>query len=168
MKEVVVLLLLTLGIGGCGSLPTTVTTGTGEVWQSAMSGGLGGADGNPGSTGFSFITQFTVASNGLLSISNFELENTDTCFGDGNVSEAGKLNLTFNAAGTVTGTFSFALTSAAGDTVTLTSTNITGTYDSTNTVLTGGTIIGNWALVPGSSSKCVVASGPFTMVETTP
>jgi hypothetical protein len=167
MKEVVILLLLTLGVAGCSTTPTTVTTGTGELWQSAMSGGVGGTDGNPGSTGFSFITQFTVASNGALTISNFQLENTDTCFGDANVSESGTLKLTYNADGAVAGTFLFTLTSAAGDTVTLTSSTITGTYDSTNDVLTGGSIIGTWALVPASGSKCVVANGPFTMTETT-
>jgi hypothetical protein len=162
MKEVVVLLLLTLGIAGCSSLPTTVQSGTGEIWQSAMSGGLGD------SSGFSFITQFTVGGNGALTLSNFELENTDTCFGDANVSEDGTLNLTFNTAGAVTGTFAFTITSSAGDTVKLTSSSITGTFDENNSVLTGGTIIGTWALVPASGSKCVAASGPFTMTETTP
>jgi len=155
------LLLLTLGIAGCGSTPTTVTTGTGELWQSAMSGGIGD------SSGFSFITEFTVASNGALTISNFQLVNTDSCFGGADVSEDGTLKLTFNSAGTVTGTFSFTLTSAAGDKVTLTSTTITGTYDDTNDVLTDGSIIGTWTLLPGSDSKCVKASGPFTMTETT-
>jgi hypothetical protein len=163
MKEVAILLVLTLGLGGCSSLPTTVTTGTGTIWQSAMAGGIGGS---ADSTGFSFITQFTIASNGALTITNFELENSDTCFNTERVSEAGTLKLGFNSAGTVTGTLAFVITSSTGDTVTLTSTEVTGTYDSSNSILTGGTITGTWTLAPGSSSKCASASGTFIMTQT--
>jgi len=165
MKEVAILLLVALLLNGCSS-STAVQTKSGTVWQAAMLGGAGT------SSGFSFTTQFSLSSSGSLSISNFQLVNQeqDTCFGTSGISEAGTLNVTYNSADVVTGTFSFTMTSAAGDTVTLTSSDITGTINTATspyTLNTGATITGGWVLVPASGTPCVAASGTFTMTEST-
>jgi len=161
MKEIAILLLLAVMVNGCGS-SSAVQTPSGSVWQSAMSGGVGT------SSGFSFNTQFTVSSNGALSISTFELLNPKTtCFGTVGPTPTGTLNVTFNSADQVTGTFSFTIPSGNGDTVTLKSTSVTGTVNTSNyNTLSGGIIVGTWALAPGSGSSCVVASGTFTMTQT--
>ena len=96
MKEVAILLLLAVMVNGCGS-SSAVQTPSGSVWQSAMSGGVGT------SSGFSFNTQFTVSSNGALSISTFQFLNPrTTCFGTVGPTPTGTLNVTFNSADQVT------------------------------------------------------------------
>jgi hypothetical protein len=164
MKEVAILLLLAGALSGCGS-SNAVEAPSGSVWQAVLSGGIGT------SSGFSFNTQFTVSSGGVLNISSFQLLNADTCFGNvstNNIRPAGTLNVTFNSADQVTGTFAFTVPSATGDTITLTSTSVTGTVNANNyDTLSGGSIIGTWALVPGSGSSCVsVTNGTFTMTQT--
>lgn len=165
MKEVAILLLLALLLNGCGSSSTTAQAAEGGVWGAQMSGGDGP------SSGFSFNTAFTVNSNGALSISSFQLLNADTCFGATIPTPAGTLtNLVYNSAGTLTsGSFSFTITSAAGDVVTLTSTAVTGVVNTNNNTLSGGSIQGTWTLVPASSSQCVPVSSQtsFTMTQTT-
>jgi hypothetical protein len=165
MKEVAILLLLALMLNGCGSSGAVQTT-SGSVWGAQFLGGAGA------SSGFDFNAQFSFNGNGALSISNFELLNADTCFGTSTATPAGTLtNLGFNSADQITsGTFSFSITSAAGDVVTLTSSAITGTVNGNTSpaTLTSGTITGFWALVPGSSgSKCMPVSSSsnttFTM-----
>ncbi len=82
MKEVAILLLLAIMLNGCGS-SGAVQSPSASVWQAQMSGGVGGtAPSDPGSAGFSFNTQFTVSSGGTLSISSFQLLNSDTCYGN--------------------------------------------------------------------------------------
>jgi hypothetical protein len=67
MKEVAILLVFVLMLGGCGSNSNNVQTAASGGWQAVMSGGDGVA------SGFSFITQFTVSgTGGSLSISNFQ------------------------------------------------------------------------------------------------
>jgi hypothetical protein len=159
MKEVAILLLVALVLNGCGTSSTTVQSASGGTWEATMSPGKGT------SSGFTFITQFTVGGNGVLSISNFQFLNLeqDTCLGSSTVSENGTLNATINSANQVTGTFSFTITSGGGDVVTLTSSSVTGTLS--GTTLTSGSITGTWALTPGSSSTCVATGGPFTMTQ---
>jgi hypothetical protein len=168
MKEVPILLLLLVAVmlNGCGNSKATEVP-SGSVWQSVMAGGIG----TNGSTGFSFNTQFTASTGGVLSIGSFQLLNVGTCFG--NVSSnaiipAGTLLTPYNSADQVVGgTFSFTIPSPKGDVITLTSTSVTGTVNPNNNyVLSGGSIIGTWALVPGSSSTCMTASGTFTMTQT--
>jgi hypothetical protein len=112
------------------------------------------------SSGFSFNTQFTVSSGGVLNISgngSFQLLNLDTCYGIFPRTPYARRNtdhVTYNSADVVTGTFSFTIPSGKGDVITLTSTSVTGTVNPNNNyVLSGGSIIGNWALVPGSGSS---------------
>ncbi len=160
MKEVAILLLAALLLNGCStSTSTTVQTPVGNGWQAAMAGG----DGT--SSGFSFNTFFTVGSGGALSISSTQLLNSGTCFGTSNIASGGTLNVTVNAAFQVSGTFSFTLTSSAGDVVTLSSNDVTGTVNTTTDALSDGSIIGTWALAPASGSPCVVAGGSFTMTQ---
>lgn len=162
MKEVSLLLLLALLLNGCSSSSsTTGTTQTpGDNWQAQMSGGVAT------SSGFSFTTEFTIGGNGALSISNFQFLNQeqDTCFGTASVSESGNLNVTFNSADQVSGTFAFTITTSAGDTLALSSSDITGT-ESSATALTGATVTGDWTLTPVSGSNCVATSGQFTMKQ---
>jgi hypothetical protein len=160
MKEVAILLLLAVMLNGCGS-STAVESPSASVWQSVMSGGAGT------SSGFSFNTQFTVSSGGTLSISSFQLLNQDTCYGSVGPTSTGTLNVTYNSADQISGTFSFTIPSSTGDAITLTSSSVTGTVNVNNSnLLSGVTIIGTWALVPGSSGSCVAASGSFTMTQT--
>lgn len=164
MKEVAILLLLAFMLNGCGSSAAVQTT-SGSVWQSQMLEGVGT------SSGFSFNTQFTVGVNGgALDVSSFQLLNQDTCFGSGTLAApTGTLtNLNWNSADQIiSGTFSFTITSPAGDTVTLGHSTITGTVNPNTSPVTlsnGATIVGTWALAPASSgSTCVATGGEFTM-----
>jgi hypothetical protein len=167
MKVVAILLLLPmlLSVGGCGNNNKVVQVASGTVWSASFLGG------KSDSSGFSFITQFTTNAGGALDISNFQLDNSDTCFGTATLPvPTGTLMVTTNSADQASGTFTMTITSAAGDTVTLTSSEITGTVNTTTTpyTLTGGIITGTWALVPASGSSCVATSGnDFTMTEGT-
>jgi hypothetical protein len=166
MKEVTILLLFALMLNGCGSSQTTAQAAEGGVWGADMLGGVGT------SSGFSFQTQFTVGSNGALGITNFQFLNAKSpgnCFGTAAPTTSGSLtNLDYNTDDQlISGTFSFTITSAAGDKVTLTSTAVTGSVNTNNNTLSDGSIIGNWTLVPASSnSTCLDASGTFTMTQT--
>jgi hypothetical protein len=160
MKEVAILLLVALMLNGCSN-STAVQTAVSGGWQAEMLGGDGLA------SGFSFITQWTVSGgNGALSVSNFQfLTQIDGgCFPVTGETPTGNLKVTFNAADQVTGTFSFIVTSG-GNTLTLTSTSVTGTINTTNNTLSNGVIIGTWAVV-GSGSGCGNVSGTFTMTQT--
>jgi PBP1b-binding outer membrane lipoprotein LpoB len=160
MKEVAIVLLLAVVLTGCSNTSTTVPVSSGSVWATEMVGGSGT------SSGFSFNLQFTLSGTNM-NISNFELINSDTCFGANTVTAAGTLDITANSDNQVSGTMSFTLSSAAGDVVTLASSSVTGTGStaSNGAPLTGGVIKGMWTLVPASGSGCVTAAGSFTMTE---
>jgi hypothetical protein len=161
MKEVAILLLVALMLTGCGNSdnPPDVQQASGGTWQSAMLGGEGTA------SGLSFITQFTVGSAGALSITNFQFLNQvdGGCFPVTGATPSGNLTVTFNSADQVTGTFSFTIVSG-GNTLTLTSTSVTGTVNSNNT-LSNGVIIGTWTMTGGTG--CDNVNGQFTMTQST-
>jgi hypothetical protein len=161
MKKVVFLLLIALMLNGCGASdnPPNVQQASGGVWQSEMLGGLGPA------SGLSFIAQFTVSNNGALSITNFQFitQVDGGCFPVTGATPSGNLSVTFNSADQVSGTFSFTITSG-GNTVTLTSTQITGTVNGTNNTLSNGVITGTWALK--GVTGCNNVDGTFTMTQT--
>jgi hypothetical protein len=164
MKLVAVLLLAALSLTSCSNSSTAVQTASGSVWQSVMLNGVGT------SSGFSFITEFTFSGGGALSISNFQLDNQDTCLAGATLSPAGTASITYNSADTASGTFSFTITSGNGDTVVLTSSAITGTVNTATSPVTlnvGAAITGNWVLTPGASGSttCVTSGGTFTMTE---
>jgi len=160
MKEVAVFLLLALMLNGCSSSPSVQAAASGG-WQAELLGGIGPA------SGLSFITQFSVGGNGALSVSNFQfLTQIDGgCFPvTVTTTPTGTLDVTYNAADQVTGTFSFTVVSG-GNTLTLTSTSVTGTFNAnTNTPLTDGSVIGNWTMTGGAG--CNDVSGTFTMTQT--
>jgi hypothetical protein len=163
MRAVVgcLLLALTLWATGCSNSTTpNAQNDAGGVWQAALTGGSGT------SSGFSFVTEFAVSSaGGGLSVSNFQFLNTSGCFPVTGATPTGTLaDLTFNSADQLTGgTFSFTVTDN-GNTLTLTSTGISGTLS--GSAITGGTITGTWAL-QGSGSGCSNTSGQFTMTQST-
>ncbi len=156
MKRVAILLLMALFISGCGSGRPTAQSATGGLWQAQLSDGVGN------SSGFSFNTQFTVGSNGDLSISNFEFlnDNPNSCFPINGGSISGNMALTQNmATNGVTGTMTFTVTSSSNQ-LTLTG-NVTGTI--VGTTLSGGAATGNWALT--GTGACSNATGPYTMKQ---
>jgi hypothetical protein len=161
MKEVAILLLLALMLTGCGNSdnPPNVQQASGGTWESEMLGGDGTA------SGLSFITQFTVGGNGALSITNFQfLTQVDGgCFPVTGATPNGNLTLTFNAADQVSGTFSFTIVSG-GNTLTLTSTSVTGNVNTNNT-LSNGVVMGTWTLTGGSG--CNGVGGTFTLTQST-
>ena len=159
MKEVAILLLIALMLTGCGNSdnPPNVQQASGGTWQSEMLGGEGTA------SGLSFITQFTVGSAGALSITEFQfLTQVDGgCFPVTGATPNGNLTVTFNSADQVSGTFSFTIVSG-GNTLTLTSTSVTGTVNGNNT-LSNGVVIGTWALTGGTG--CNGVDGTFTLTQ---
>jgi hypothetical protein len=157
MKEVAILLLAALLLNGCGTSKPTAQTAAGGVWSAQMSGGDGSA------SGFSFVTQFTVASNGALSFSSFEFINQGTCFPLNGGTVSGSMTLTQNmATNQVTGSMTLTVASG-GNTLTLTSSAVTGTL--TGNTLSGGSAPGSWSLTGGTG--CTDAAGSFTMTQTT-
>jgi hypothetical protein len=156
MNRVAILLLLTLLINGCGSGRPTAQSATGGLWQAQLSNGVGN------SSGFSFNTQFTVGSNGDLSISNFEFlnDNPNSCFPINGGSISGNMALTQNmATNGVTGTMMFTVTSSSNQ-LTLTG-NVTGTI--VGTTLSGGAATGSWGLT--GTGGCSNATGFYTMKQ---
>ena len=160
MKEFAVLLLLALMLNGCGDnhVPNPQVA-AGGVWQSEMEGGDGIG------SGLSFIAQFTVANNGAMNFTSFQLltQIDGGCFPVTGPRPSGTLVVTPNAANQVSGTFSLTVVSN-GNTLTLTSTSVTGTLNGTNDTLADGVIIGSWTLK--GSTGCNT-NGTFTMTQTT-
>jgi hypothetical protein len=160
MKEVAILLLVGILLTtGCSSSTPSVQTASGGVWQSEMLGGEGTA------SGFSFVTQFTVASGGAISVSSFQfLTQIDNgCFPVTVTSTpSGTLNATYNSADQVVPPFSFSfVVTSGGNTLTLTGTSMTGTLNTTNNTLSNGVILGTWAV----AGQCNT-TGTFTMTQT--
>jgi hypothetical protein len=164
MKEVATLLLVALMLNGCSgnSQTAAVQTAAGGTWQAQMLGGEGTA------SGFSFVTQFTVGSDGTLSVSYFQFLNQSSvqppCFPISGGTIAGSMILTENTTNfTVTGPFSYTVQSG-GNTLTLTGT-VTGTENGLNgTTLSGASVTGTWTLAGGSGCNDATG-GSFTMTQ---
>ena len=140
------LLALPLMAAGCGSNSTTAAaTSASGNWAADIVGGAGEAG------AISFITSFTVGSNGALSITSLAFINTQTCFVSG-ATASGTLNITSGTNSVVTGTLSFTVQSGspAGNTLTLTGTE------------NGNTITGTWTLTGGTGCT---GGGTFTMTK---
>ncbi len=162
MKEVAVLLLVTLLLNGCGSSSTnTASTTPGITWQSQMDGGMGA------NSGYSFITQFTLNSDGTLNITYFQFLNTNSaqCFPASGGSQTGQMTLTQNTTTlAVTGTMVYTVQSG-GNTLTLNGSSVTGTLTALNgTTLTGGMVTGTWSLTGGTGCNDTTG-GSFTMTQ---
>lgn len=162
MKEVAILLLLLLApmLNGCGSNQTNTQQAAGGVWQAQMLGGDGSA------SGFSFSTQFVVESNGALNFSSFQFLTAGGCFPGNGGTVGGAMILTVNTTNyQVTGTFNLTVT-ANGNTLTLTSDDVTGTENGLNgTQLTGGSVTGTWTLSGNCAPSGSTPTGSFTMTQ---
>lgn len=157
MKEVAILLLLALTLNGCSNSNSTTTaqTASNGTWQAKLSGGAGEA------SGFSFNTQFTLNSDGSLSIESFQFLTAGPCFPESPDSESGMMVLTVNTSTEqVTGTFSYTV-QGNGNTLTLTGT-VTGTEN--GTTLTNATVTGTWTLTGGTGCNDTTG-GSFTMTQ---
>ncbi|HEV3305360.1 MAG TPA: hypothetical protein VGZ91_02875 [Candidatus Sulfotelmatobacter sp.] len=161
MKEVAILLLVALMLNGCGSTVASVPTASGGIWSSDMFGGEGLA------SGLSFVTQFTVGTNGAITVSTFQLltQTAGGCFPVTGPRPTGTLLANFNSADQVVPPFSFNFTvTSSGNTLTLTGTSMTGTLNTTNNTLSNGVITGTWTLTGGTSCN---TNGTFTMTQST-
>jgi hypothetical protein len=160
MKPVAILLLLALGLSGCGGNSSSATQqAAGGIWQAQMLGGEGQA------SGFSFDSQFSVSgSGGSLSISSFEFLTAGSCFPLDGGTVSGSMMLTLNQTTyEVTGPISFAV-SSGGNTLTLTG-SVTGTENGVNgTTLSGGMATGTWSLTGGTGCNDLTG-GSFTMTQ---
>jgi len=162
MKQIALILILTLLIPACGSNTSDVQQAAGGVWQAQLLGGNGAA------SGFSFVVAFTVSgAGGTLTFSSFQFLTSNPCFPVNNLTPTGSMQLTVNTNDyQVTGSFNFSVT-ANGNTLTLTSNDVTGTENGLyGTTLSNAVVTGNWYLT-GSSECTVPQGGPasFTMTQ---
>ncbi len=156
MRKVAVAPLLALSIllAGCGSTSSTTVSSGGSAWQAAL------LESSGASTPYNFITLFSIADDGSLSVSSLTFITNNPCFVSG-ASAGGQAMLTVDTTtDQVTGTMNYAVQSGdpAGNALQLTGTSVTGSEVSGG--LTGGVVTGNWALT--GSSGCTGA-GTFTL-----
>jgi hypothetical protein len=157
MRKVALALLLALSIlsTGCGSTSTTTVSSGGSPWE----GSLLESSGAP--TPYNFITLFSIAGDGSLSITSLTFITNNPCFVSG-ASASGQSALTVDTTtDEVSGTLDYAVQSGdpAGNALQLTGTSVTGT-EPTGGSLTGGVVTGNWTLT--GSSGCT-GGGTFTL-----
>jgi hypothetical protein len=161
MKEVAILLVAALLLNGCGSNSTSTPTTAADTWSAKVLGGNGPA------SGFSFSTDFTLNSDGTLTLSTFQFYNAGSCFPvDGDAVTGLITNLEVNQDNyAVTGTLKFTVQSGS-NTLVLTGA-LTGTGGpSGNDVLTGGSVTGTWVFSgSGSPTGCNDTTGSFTMTQ---
>ncbi len=154
MKVVAILLLVALMSSSCStpSVTQVAQSAAGGVWSAEVFGGSGDV------SGFSFTTQFTVNSDGSLSITYFQFLTQGSCFPVDGGTQTGSMILTINAATeTVTGPFTYTV-QASSNTLTLTGV-VTGTESGVS--LTGGSITGTWQVTGTGCS----GGGTFTMTQ---
>jgi hypothetical protein len=161
MKEVAILLLAAFLLNGCGSNSPSTPTTAADTWSAQVLGGQGPA------SGFSFSTDFTLNSDGTLTLSTFQFYNAGSCFPvDGDAVTGLITNLEVNQDNyAVTGTLKFTVQSGS-NTLVLTGA-LTGTGGpSGNDVLTGGSVTGTWVFTgSGSPTGCNDTTGSFTMTQ---
>jgi hypothetical protein len=161
MKEVAILLLAAFLLNGCGSNSPSTPTTAADTWSAQVLGGQGPA------SGFSFSTDFTLNSDGTLTLSTFQFYNAGSCFPvDGDAVTGLITNLEVNQDNyAVTGTLNFTVQSGS-NTLVLTGA-LTGTGGPNgNDVLTGGSVTGTWTFTgSGSPTGCNDTTGSFTMTQ---
>lgn len=160
MKQVVLFLLLAFAFSSCGapSIQQQAQSAAGGIWQAEILGGAGAE------SGFSFTTEFTLNTNGVLTITYFQFLNSTKCFPVDGGTENGSMALNTNeSTGQTFGAFKYNV-QASGNTLTLTG-NVTGTEVDGQPPLTSGSITGNWSLKGGSG--CNDSNGTFTMMQST-
>jgi hypothetical protein len=164
MKAVAILLVAALVmLNGCGTSSTPTQTAVGGTWSATLLGGEGAA------SGFSFTAQFTVSgAGGTLTVSSFQFLTAGSCFPVNGENPSGSMTLTFNPTTyEVNGTLNSFTVSSGGNSLVLNGT-VTGTEPGgpNGTTLTGGMIVGTWALT--GSQGCTVPSSSdtsFTMTQ---
>lgn len=161
MKEVAILLLVTIALGACGG-PTKINTQTaqtaaGGIWSAQVLGGSGAA------SGFSFNTEFTVNGDNSLAVTYFQFLTKGTCFPVDGGTQTGTMDLTINGStGLVTGTLKYTV-QASGNSLTLNG-QVTGTATTQDpNALSDGSVTGTWAVTGGSG--CNATGGTFTMCQ---
>ena len=167
---ILALLALELAVSSCGtSTPSnTTTTSTSGNWEALLTGGLGDA------SQLNFVTAFTVTNtngdgNQPLDITGFGFINAGVCFVAGET-QNGSANLITNSTDQITGTMSYIVTSGtpSGNKLTLTGTNVYGTYTGTTTTtgtLSDGVVTGTWTLTGGAGGSGCKGSGQFIMCQ---
>lgn len=172
MKKIAILVLLALGVAvsSCGTTPptTTTTTSTSGNWEALITGGIGAASQLNFVTAFS-VTNTTGGGNQPLDITGFGFINAGMCFVSGEI-ESGSANLITSSTDQITGTMSYTVKSGtpSGNTLTLTGTNVYGTYTGTTTTsgnLTDGVVTGTWKLTGGAGDSSCQGSGNFIMCQ---
>ena len=158
MKQLAILLLLASMLNGCSSSSSTAAQAAANgTWQAVLTGGMATA------SGLSFNTQFTVSSDGRLSIESFQFLTANGCFPDTEGGESGTMVLTVDTTSEqVTGPFSYTV-QGNGNTLTL-SGNVTATEN--GTTLVNPSITGTWALTGGNGCNDATG-GSFTMSQPT-
>jgi hypothetical protein len=155
--KVAAILVLTVFLLNCGTSDPTVQQAATGIWSANLTGGIAGT------SGFSFTTQFTVNSDGTLSINFFQFLNHGTCFPVSGGTVSGKMMLIPNTVNfTVTGTVNFVVQS--GDNTLTLNGNITSGSQAGN-VLSNVVATGSWA-VTTTGTGCSAGSGDFTMTQT--
>ena len=159
MKEVAILLLLTVMLSGCGT-KNPVQAGVGGIWQAVLVGGEGQA------SGLSFNTQFTV-SGSTLSFSTLQFLNNDpgACFplSPALSGDSGTADLQYNSADQLTNSTVTITVTSGSNTLTQTSQTVTGTINTNTNVLSDGVVTGTWVLAGGTG--CTGTGGSFTMTQ---
>lgn len=162
IKHSVLLLFAALSLAGCGT-PTVsqqAQTAAGGIWSAEMLGGTGTA------SGFSFTTEFTLTTDGVLNITYFQFLTTNACFPVEGGHENGNMILNTNqSTGQTSGTFTYIVHGSGTTTsnaLTLKGT-VTGTAAIGSQTLSGASIQGTWSLA--GSSSCNNSNGTFTMTQ---
>jgi len=172
MKKVVAfltLLALASAISSCGNTtPTSVITTETQTstWEAQLTGGTGQA------SELTFTTIFSATNNGPIDVTGFSFINSGACFQNGidNTKQGGTVVLTTTSTDTVTGSMTFIVDSIPplNNTLTLTSTGLSGTSNGTTATignLTGGIVWGTWQLTGGTGDPTCTGQGNFIMCQ---
>jgi hypothetical protein len=133
----IALLALAIVAAGCGSNNGSNSTNVNGNWSASL------MNASDGTTAYAFTTTLTESNSGGVSVTNFKLTSTGSCFVDGQTTQTGNFTLSGDFSGNVKGTFG----------MTVNSTNTNGAQ----LTLQGGvgannTITGTWSLT--GSSAC--------------
>jgi hypothetical protein len=143
-----ILLLLALLTTGCGSSSNSNSGNINGTWTASLT--------NPdNSPAFAFTTNFTEASGGSISITNFTFTSNGSCF-PGTTTETGTFGLSGNSNGNVTGTFGMNISSTG-------TTNQLALQGTVN----GNAITGKWTLTGGTgcSGNGTFTNGGFSLTK---
>ena len=142
---IVICLAVALFTVGCGSNNSgSSSTNVNGNWSASL------VNSSDGSSAYAFTTTLTETNGGSVTVTNFKLTSTGSCFVDGQTTQSGSFTLSGDFSGNVKGTFGMTVNSLNNNGALL--------------VLQGGvgpnnTIVGTWQLT--GSSACS-GQGTFT------